>query len=206
MLDLEVRSSVTSSQSEDFSVLTLKTGHKQTAGHSPHSQGGRTTPGQAVFRAFATVILLGSVSLGCVSTARASTISCPSNPTTDPLSDFVSPSTTTGCTTVDSSYINWTLSPSAAGETITPSNGSAMTFPTTPTVTAPTASQIFLTEDATHSDLLDLSSPGPGGPGTKVADNNCGSSSGSLGWCVQGANQTLVSSVIYTAEFNNAIS
>jgi len=136
--------------------------------------------------------------------------------TTTALSTFGNTTTgdpTTGCQFVDATFSTFQVPQAASGAHTLPDPyivPDVNNFPATITLAAntvatPTAAQIFVVESPTNPGRVQFSSPGPG-KAKDVDTNFCTASGGSQGWCIQGANQTLVSSITYVGNFTNPIS
>ena len=139
---------------------------------------------------------------------------CP-NPTPGALTPYQPTSATNGCSTIDATFHSFFIPSVPVGQ---PTLGAGYTLPDlnnppaivilgNNTVATPTPAQIFLVESPTNPGRIRFNSPGPAtGKSADPATNFCGASSGSGGWCIQGADQSLVSSITYVGNFNSAIS
>lgn len=151
---------------------------------------------------FAALILLGVPGL-------AAPIPCPTN---TPLSTFTPPpDSNEGCLVVNNTFVSFAVPQAGVGQFTLPDptsiNGVLLTANTVPT---PTPAQIFVMESPDYPGSVRFSSPGPSkdnkGNPNNLDTNSCTSSTGSLGWCIQGADQVLVSSFTYVGNYTNAVS
>jgi len=121
---------------------------------------------------------------------------CPSNPTTNALTVYQPPDPATGCQVLNVQFSNFMVG-TDAGATI---NGLTLGANTVP---LPGTDNVLLTTALSPFAGIELSpSPAnlPNGKGF------CKSNSGPGGWCIQGANQSLASSVTFQMVAVNGIS
>lgn len=127
--------------------------------------------------------------------AWAGISACPPNGTNVALNvaPFFPTSTSNGCTVTNLQFDNFAVGTLAAGTTI---NGITLLASTT---TPPDASQIYGTTSLDGTGLnFNGTYPGASGvPSTSTSYLNCTANNGSVGWCIQGANQAVNSTVQY---------
>ena len=130
------------------------------------------------------------LAVGLSSSASAAIVACSTNPN---LGSFTVGDSNSGCSTVDYQFHTFSFT-SAEGDTI-----GGIPIPTA--TFTPAISSIFISPLGSDPGLVTLSAPGPSfpdGDNPNTPDQNyCGPNSGDGGWCVQGANEALVSTVTY---------
>jgi PEP-CTERM motif-containing protein len=133
--------------------------------------------------------LMVAVPLAFAAPAWASIGACPAGPATAPadaLTAYQPPSSSSGCFVGNIQFSNFVVG-TDAGDTI---NGLVLGANT---VAVPGTDAILLTA-ATEGASIELS---PNPANAPKGTGFCGASSGSSGWCIQGANQNLASDVTY---------